>query len=261
MLQGGLTENSGLRGFVVAISLAFVSGLLVGHLSRPNKNDIVEQYFSLIPTMSSCIEELFAPSSRQTVSVGFDEVSKLCYPHIHLQGLLTDFLLRRSQFLQQNYADNMVLWMVVILTMSGVLLAALQLGASYKLTAAGRQNGINDNHEISIEQGRLVLKSSIAGVIILLISFAFFYVFIIHVYHIKAVSLENDELSANQPHQALDMKSNQSFSIGEKLGGGALGHILNTESLSSKNAPVVQRPLRASSGDGAAPRTAVGSGR
>ena len=66
MLQGGLTENSGLRGFVVAISLAFVSGLLVGHLSRPNKNDIVEQYFSLIPTMSSCIEELFALSSAPT---------------------------------------------------------------------------------------------------------------------------------------------------------------------------------------------------
>jgi hypothetical protein len=75
--------------------------------------------------------------------------------------------------------------MVVILTLSGVALAALQLAAAYALAKATGSDSLQDQQEFSIEKGKLVLRSSITGLFILIISFAFFYVYILHVFTIK----------------------------------------------------------------------------
>jgi hypothetical protein len=110
------------------------------------------------------------------------QITESCYSASRNQGLLNDFHIRRVKFLHQHFADNVILWMVVGITLSGVLLAGMQLAASYKLASA-RGTDLAIGGELSFSKGGdVVLKSSITGLFILLISFAFFLVFVTQVY-------------------------------------------------------------------------------
>jgi hypothetical protein len=80
--------------------------------------------------------------------------------------------------------DRVLLWMVVIITISGVLLAGLQLMASYKLAISGRQQ-FGDSSDLLLQHDKITLKSSVTGLFILVISFAFFIIFVFEVYTIK----------------------------------------------------------------------------
>lgn len=87
--------------------------------------------------------------------------------------------------MEQARAERIVLWMVVIITLSGVLIAGLQVLASYKLAVASK--GQFESSELSIARDKLSIKSSIAGLFILIISFAFFYVFVFEIYKIHPI--------------------------------------------------------------------------
>jgi hypothetical protein len=78
------------------------------------------------------------------------------------------------------------MWMVVAVTFSGVLLAGLQLWASYQLAAASRTTLHANDGEFILKRDQLVLKSSITGLFILLVSFCFFLVFVFYVYRFEA---------------------------------------------------------------------------
>jgi hypothetical protein len=71
--------------------------------------------------------------------------------------------------------------MVVGITISGVLLAALQLLGSYKLAIIGRGD-FSGNTEVSYSRDSIVFKSSIVGIAILALSFAFFAMFSLYLY-------------------------------------------------------------------------------
>jgi hypothetical protein len=71
--------------------------------------------------------------------------------------------------------------MVVLVTLSGVGLAGLQLLASYALAAGGR-GGLAEGGELKYSAEGVSFKSSVVGLMILAMSFAFFLVFIIYVY-------------------------------------------------------------------------------
>lgn len=86
----------------------------------------------------------------------------------------------------QIFQNSVLLWMVVTITVSGVVLAGLQLWATYRLAVAGK-GSIADGGEATIEQNRLVVRSSVIGVVILALSFAFFTLYILYVYRIADV--------------------------------------------------------------------------
>jgi heme/copper-type cytochrome/quinol oxidase subunit 2 len=87
-------------------------------------------------------------------------------------------------YAHQIFQTTVIMWMVVTITLSGVLLAGLQLWASYRLALAG-QGALADGGEATIHQNRLVVRSSVVGVIILALSFAFFTVYVLYVYRIS----------------------------------------------------------------------------
>jgi hypothetical protein len=124
----------------------------------------------------------------------------LCYTQLYNQGTLNDFQVRRAKFVQQSYDERVLLWMVVIITISGVFLAGVQIIASYRLAAAGRGGGFDQSGEIALQRDRISLKSSITGLFILIISFAFFYVFVLEILPIKEVKV--DPPLAGQPQPA-----------------------------------------------------------
>jgi hypothetical protein len=103
-------------------------------------------------------------------------------------------------------------------------LAGLPLAASYRLAVAGQQSELGSQHELSVEQGKIVIRSSIAGLFILLISFAFFYIFVIEVYKIKVVDVDDGQQSSYQWVNTLPTRTGETGADGVKLGFGALGH-------------------------------------
>ena len=117
------------------------------------------------------------------------ETTQVCYTHLHGQGLLNDFKLRRLKFIQQAYDERVLLWMVVVITLSGVALAGVQMMASFKL-ASGGKGTFDHAGELSIEQSKLSLKSSVTGLFILICSFAFFWVFVYEIFVIKEVDVD-----------------------------------------------------------------------
>ncbi|HEY8153556.1 MAG TPA: hypothetical protein VII72_05445 [Myxococcota bacterium] len=135
-----------------------------------------------LPRLSDCIAGLPAGLAADT-----SQATTTCYDRLYLQGLLNDFQTRRAKFAMQQSSDLVILWMVVSLTLSGVVLAGLQLGAAYRLARAGQ--AFSSEGEFAIEQGKVVFRSSMAGLFILLFSFAFFYVYIREVYTIHEVDL------------------------------------------------------------------------
>ncbi len=86
--------------------------------------------------------------------------------------------------------------MVVAITVSGVFLAGLQLLGSYKLAASGTGK-FGDLSDLSVEAGKGAIKgsmhSSVTGLIILVVSLAFFIVYVKWIYAIQEVSIEKPQ--------------------------------------------------------------------
>jgi hypothetical protein len=165
----------------VGLSLGFVVGLFAGSsLERPFPFKSVE-----VPSMDQCVSStLKLLDLKQAPSIDILRQSvEHCYAMVRAQGLLSDFSTRELNFHQQYNANGVLMWMVVIVTCSGVGLAAVQLVASYRLAASNDKSAMaTTNSEISLKRDQIVLKSSITGLFILLLSFGFFIVFVLYVY-------------------------------------------------------------------------------
>lgn len=122
------------------------------------------------------------------VDVGLlEHVNFVCNQQIAAEDTLTDFGIRKSAFLNQQVETPVLLWMVVAITLSGVLLAAIQLVAAYRLACVGKAAFEQGGH-LNIEHNKVSLGSSVTGLMILGISFAFFLVFVTKVYLITQVT-------------------------------------------------------------------------
>ena len=160
-------------------------------------------------SIKQCINDTFERTKPNIVTNALiGEATQVCYSHLHGQGLLNDFKLRRLKFIQQSYDERVLLWMVVVITLSGVALAGIQMMASYKL-ASGGVGSFEQTGELSIEQSKLSLKSSVTGLFILICSFAFFWVFVYEIFVIKEI--DPDQQSRNVTKQEIQARQTGPF--------------------------------------------------
>ncbi|MBY3030573.1 hypothetical protein HF265_15880 [Rhizobium leguminosarum] len=145
------------------------------------------------PDLQKCTTDINGGKTENFTSLNL--AADLCYKNTYNQALIDDFLIRRQIYKDQSYIDIVLLWMVVIITCSGVLLSGLQLFTSYRLASASKSS-LPDSSEMSIETGKITLRSSIIGLFILSISLAFFIIFVYGVYTIK----ENSSDSVSSLH-------------------------------------------------------------
>jgi hypothetical protein len=133
------------------------------------------------------------PPSADPISVErLSDLSGLCFKNLYNQTLLEDFLARQGPYKQQLYLDVILLWMVVFITISGILLSGLQLLTSYRLALAKKPD--NTKGELIVQSNRLTLRSSVVGLFILALSLLFFIIYVYGVYTIKPAkddSIEN----------------------------------------------------------------------
>lgn len=112
-----------------------------------------------------------------------DQITNHCVIQVSNSLSLADFNVRRLAFIDQYSESPFILWLVVIITLSGVVLAAIQIAAAYNVSAAyGRSLELGG--KVDWEGTKLSVKSTVAGILILAMSFAFFLVFVIYVYTI-----------------------------------------------------------------------------
>ncbi len=113
-------------------------------------------------------------------------VADLCYLEKTHEYHLENLRIQRQTFLEQHFVGRVMLWMLVAITMSGIGLAALQLYAAFNLAVRG-QGELAQEGGIELEKGKVSVKSSVTGLLILVVSFAFFLVFVKEVYTIRDV--------------------------------------------------------------------------
>lgn len=181
-------ECSKLSLVVASLTLgAFVAGIAFAAITRtPTEAP------RLAPgAMRACIEQRVAIIKPQKTEMEtLDSASESCYREFRNEFLLNDFYHRKAKFSEQSRDGYVLLWVVVIITLSGVSLSALQLIGAYRLASAGR-GSFDTPGEISLERDRISLKSSVTGLFILVFSFAFFALFVAEVYKIKELRVES----------------------------------------------------------------------
>jgi hypothetical protein len=137
-------------------------------------------------SMSECIPTTLKLVTKEATSP--PELVKFakehCYSLIRSQGLLNNFYILDLTYVQQYRTSPVLLWLVVGVTISGVILAALQLLAAFQL-AMTKDHEMDGGGTMSIKRHEIALKSSVTGLFILLMSFAFFLVFVFYVYRIE----------------------------------------------------------------------------
>jgi hypothetical protein len=174
------------RPLVVLTGLGVLVGFLIGGLAALALVERAGQRFAFLYddfSIGGCLKALEGDGLRATDAAERRQQIDLCYNRLVRQGQINEFQIRRVSFENQHVADLVIMWMVVCLTLSGVALAAIQIVASLDMFGG---KGSPDS-EFSVEKGRIFLRSSITGLFILLISFGFFYTYIIFVYRIVEV--------------------------------------------------------------------------
>ncbi|MDR5878794.1 hypothetical protein [Caballeronia sp. LZ032] len=133
------------------------------------------------------------------------QISAQCMSRISVEAALNDFNIRRLIYVSQQFETIVLMWMVVIITFSGVLLAGLQLMAAYQLASTGK-GSMDSASEVTLNARRseLSLKSSYVGLLILAASFAFFFVFVKSVYPVVE-DKSTANTAASPPPQTLPM--------------------------------------------------------
>lgn len=181
---------------VVAIGLSVMTGRELGLLEK----SIPAVDFPPTHSVSTCLEK------RSTVALASSDMPivrahlELCIQEVSKHLELNDFQIRRLKFLGQYYIEKVTLWMVVFVTVAGVFLSAFQLATSYRL--ASRSIATNsDTHELTLETGKIVIRSSAIGLMVLFMSLAFFLIFVLNIYKIEEVRQETraTPLQAAQP--------------------------------------------------------------
>ena len=178
--------------FMIAILLAAsIIAFFLGYLIRSNLSIGENVSIANNHYIDSCIKEhmkIMPPMTNLIDSLS--NLLSICSRQWHDEFLLDDFTIRRIKFLEQSRDGHVLLWVVVLITFSGVVLAAAQLAASYHLASAQKISA-NTESELTVEAGKISLKSSIVGLAILSLSLGFFTIFVTYVYPIKEINSPN----------------------------------------------------------------------
>ncbi|HJS88044.1 MAG TPA: hypothetical protein VJ779_21540 [Acetobacteraceae bacterium] len=169
-----------LAGLAAGIACAIVLLLYWQAPAAPAAGERVED-------ITTCIDHYAQKDPQGAAAMpALREAYDFCSKVVATEFLTKEQIIRNAGFADQRYENCVLLIMVVTITISGVVLAGLQLLGSYRLAKDGRAE-FGGSGEASVSVHSVAVKSSVVGVVILAISFAFFLVFVVDVYTIRDV--------------------------------------------------------------------------
>jgi hypothetical protein len=167
---------------------------------------------------TSCINGTFKTIGIRTPdAVAYASVWKLCGEQIYNIDALNDFTIRREKFTQQELDERVILFLVVAITLSGVFLAGLQLLASYRL-ASRRRLKFTEDSTLSLEHDKVSLRSSVTGLMILIVSLGFFIIYVKWVYTIRETKAEAPQALSNDLPAGFKSAGHQLLNVTGGLG-------------------------------------------
>jgi len=184
--------------FIIALfafAIAATALLLAYRQAVDSDRAIIEGGRSAVPDaghqLTSCIEgTLKTIGDISPDAAAYAAVWRLCGEQIYNIDALNDFSIRRQKFTQQELDERVILFLVVAITLSGVCLAGLQLLASYKL-ASHRRLKFTEDSTLLLEHDKVSLRSSVTGLLILVVSLGFFIIYVKWVYLIRVTPVES----------------------------------------------------------------------
>lgn len=151
-------------------------------------------------SIADCIEKFGSNAGPKQVQE-LTGLNNFCYYYVAYQLSADQGVIRRDDYLFQRNENVVLMYMVVLITFAGVVLAGVQLLASYKLALLGKGELAGGGEIIYSAAGGASFKSSVVGLVILALSFAFFLVFVVDVYKFdpeqKGVTAANSTVSAS----------------------------------------------------------------
>jgi len=155
-------------------------------------------------SMRACVEANKALLG-QTV-IHYNDLISLdffCYDLNGNQLRIDEEIIKRDNYIFQRNENVVLLYMVVLITFCGVFLAGMQLLASYRLATAGKGE-LAGGAEITYNSQGASFKSSVVGLSILAMSFAFFLVFVLYVYTFRNDDRDRGNTSQRAPAVATE---------------------------------------------------------
>ena len=178
-VAAAVASGRGIASLAIAVILIAASAaglLLLGGVHHSAPEDEAQR-------MEKCRQEVMQQAAAQTDMNFLQSVHDLCYNQVRNEEVLTEFEIRKNAYRQQQNQGPWLLGLVLVITLSGVLLAAVQLFWGYKLSVAGKAvAGDASASTLSVTPAGVSVSSTVTGVLILALSFAFFYIFIQQVY-------------------------------------------------------------------------------
>ena len=186
-LPAKFTISDNLSGLLVATTLGLSVLLVCAYLFVYKNAGAEPKTDSPRETVHDCIADTQSLSKVQINNLNdYIGLYNLCNDQIFRNYEYNDFAVRREKFVRQELDERVNLWLVVVITLSGVLLSAVQLLMSYKIALSGKEYW-NSDATFAIKQGEMSFKSSVTGLAILAMSLAFFVVYVGWIYPNKDV--------------------------------------------------------------------------
>lgn len=158
---------------------------------------------------SQSIDSLQSINPLKYKKMDEEQLEKLEY-NISLQKYYRESLVNRNKAFTWSHTSSVIIfWMVITIMFFGLIFSAIQFYISMLNAKHQIQNKVQsetDKEEtpgpttLKISLSGLEVNSSVLGIIILVISLAFFYLYLVHVYPVKEYNIENKiipEVSTN----------------------------------------------------------------
>jgi hypothetical protein len=182
-------------------------------IAQETETSIGEEFDDFLEQQKSPISDSLKYYSdlRETTRLKF-EIAKEKYFENQYSQYFTDNLNHRKQtFNWQLFSTKIIFFTVIIIVMSGLVFSGIQFYQALKqvnsfsklvnsenLEKAEHLKGLDKTEiELSISNG-IKINSSIIGLIILSISIAFFYLYILYVYPINQINIDNTNFSQTE---------------------------------------------------------------
>jgi len=193
MAHNPLLIQSAIKCQVIGVFFAFVTSAMLASFfpTRAAEIEIID----------ACVDRI---SDKMQPGVKSREVlwdaASFCQTLATARRLGEEQHIRADNLIFQRFENNVLMWMVVSITIAGVLLAGAQLWASYMLAKSGR-GALVEGGSVDLSKDKLAVQSSVVGVIVLAVSFAFFLVFVLYVYTFHGPDEKKTRTAEEPPRQ------------------------------------------------------------
>jgi hypothetical protein len=151
--------------------------------------DILDEMRKDIQKSSAFPDSILVPPSPAQQQL-FNDSTQAIYlesMYAYYEYRVSGFKHRKKVFAWQLFSSKLIFWSVLMLVFSGICFSAIQFYKSIRKEQAGEDAVPESITEFEASAKGIKVTSPVLGVIILVISLAFFYLYLVYVYPIKEI--------------------------------------------------------------------------